>query len=107
MSDAAYLTVGHISCLAGRNLREPISYTIDDQPGLVRLWCDEFEMWGSGGAIRDAIYELQNALQDLWNQAVMNTTPDLDPPARAMRQRILWLMGDAPLSPTAQQGELP
>ena len=98
------LPVGHIVCLAGRSLREEISYTIDDRPGLVRIWCAEFQLWGSGGKIADAIRELQNTLEATWADFVMTDDASLGNVARLQKARLRWLMGDAPLSPTSIEG---
>lgn len=99
------LPVGHIVCLAGHDLREGISYTIDDRPGLVRLWCEEFQLWGSGGRIADAIRELTTALERTWADYVMTDDASLGNVARMQKQRLRWLMGDAPLSTTSTEGD--
>jgi hypothetical protein len=99
------LPVGHINCLAGRSLREEIAYTIDDRPGLVRIWCTEFQLWGSGRTIYDAIHELQNALEATWADYVMTDDASLGPDAVKQKQRLRWLMGDLPISSTSTEGD--
>ena len=99
------LPVDHIVCLAGRSLREGIAYTVDDRPGLVRIWCTEFQLWGSGRGIADAIRELTAALEATWADYVMTDDASLGNVARQQKARLRWLMGDVPLSPASTEGD--
>jgi hypothetical protein len=89
------VSTGHLVCLAGRTLRDPIAYTIETG-GLagVRLWCAEFQVWGCGDHLAAALAELTGVLTATWQDYV--TTPDdaLTPAGRAEKHRLRWLMGD-------------
>ena len=93
------MPIGHLVCLAGRTLREPIVYEIEvgGIPG-VRLWCETFFVWGSGETFADALDELTSALVATWEDYLISPDDSLTPLAQVEKQRLRWLMGDISLN---------